>query len=63
MDSFDFNDEKEDLDDSQLEEDLNTKLNNYFAGRIVRKDLTKKMKNTIKNHCRKNTTEKIHPQF
>ncbi|MDO9044792.1 MAG: protease Lon-related BREX system protein BrxL [Methanobacteriaceae archaeon] len=44
MNSFDFNDEKEDLDDSQLEEDLNTKLNNYFAGRIVRKDLTKKIK-------------------
>lgn len=44
VDSFDFNDEKEDLDNSQIEEDLNTKLNNYFAGRIVRKDLTKKIK-------------------
>jgi len=34
----------EDLDTSDLDNDLNTKLNEFFAGRIVRKDLTKKIK-------------------
>ena len=39
-----FNNKKEYLDDSQLDADLNFKLNQHFAGRIVRKDLTKKIK-------------------
>lgn len=33
-----------DYNDINGEDDLNTKLNRYFAGRIVRKDLTKKIK-------------------
>lgn len=41
MGDFDLN---MDLNDSQIDEDLNSKLNKYFEGRIVRKDLTKKIK-------------------
>ena len=39
MDDFD-----KDLVTSHFNNDLNTKLNKYFEGRIVRKDLTKKIK-------------------
>jgi ATP-dependent Lon protease len=43
-----FNENEKDLDENsdiyQLSDDLNTKLNEYFEGRIVRKDLTKKIK-------------------
>ncbi len=44
MESQDLNNGNKDLNDSQIEEDLNNKLNKYFEGRIVRKDLTKKIK-------------------
>jgi ATP-dependent Lon protease len=43
----DSNKEENFYDD--LSEDLNTKLNDNFAGRIVRKDLTKKIKEGAKS--------------
>lgn len=43
LDNFDLH-ETNDLKDSQFNDDLNNKLNEYFEGRIVRKDLTKKIK-------------------
>ncbi len=46
LDNFDGNerDFEEDLNKYQINKDLNTKLSEYFQGRIVRKDLTKKIK-------------------